>query len=199
MYANKSLKRYVEELAAKTPVPGGGSAAGLAGAAGTALLEMVCNFTLGNEKYKNHHEDTKKHITTLKKIRGGFLALVDDDAEVYTAIRNAFKAGNKKNIDKALKDGYCVSEKVCRLSKGAMEIAMDLAAMGNINLISDVGCGAELLKAAFASGVFNCRINLKGIGDNVFMEKETVNMDILKREIEMLHKKTLVTTEGRMG
>ena len=53
MHINEPLKKYIDELAAKQPTPGGGSAAALAGAMGSALLEMVCNFTIGNKKYKD--------------------------------------------------------------------------------------------------------------------------------------------------
>ncbi|MBU1888291.1 MAG: cyclodeaminase/cyclohydrolase family protein, partial [Candidatus Omnitrophica bacterium] len=87
MYVNKSLKKYIDELAAKKPVPGGGSAAGLAGAIGTALLEMVCNFTIGNDKYKSVEKTVKKHLFSLTKARKIFLALIDDDTEIYSKIR----------------------------------------------------------------------------------------------------------------
>ncbi|MBU4149456.1 MAG: cyclodeaminase/cyclohydrolase family protein, partial [Candidatus Omnitrophica bacterium] len=159
MYVNKSLKKYIDELAAKKPVPGGGSAAGLAGAIGTALLEMVCNFTIGNDKYKSVEKTVKKHLFSLTKARKTFLALIDDDTEIYSKIRDAFRTKDKKIIEKALKDGYYVSSRACRLSKGTMETALGLAEKGNPNLITDVGCAAELLQAAFNSAAFNCKIN----------------------------------------
>ncbi|MFH1854746.1 MAG: cyclodeaminase/cyclohydrolase family protein, partial [Candidatus Omnitrophota bacterium] len=194
----KSIRRYMEELAARQPAPGGGSAAGLVGATGAALLEMVCNFTLGNERYKNHHNDIQGHLKTLKRIREIFLVIIDDDVKIYSAIHDAFKAKKKKDIEKALRNGYYVSDKACRLSKDAMEIAMDLAVKGNVNLITDVGCGAELLESAFNSAVFNCRINLKGMDDNFFVEKESMNVDSIKKEIEALYKKIIAKVKERM-
>lgn len=197
-YAAGSIKKYTEDLASRKPAPGGGSAAGLAGAAGAALLEMVCNFTLGNDKYKNHHDAIQRHLTTLGRIRANFLVTLDDDVDAYLAISNAIKTKNRKDIDKALKGGYYVSDKICRLSKNAMEIAIDLAGKGNPNLITDVGCGAELLRAAFNSSVFNCRINLKGIKDIVFVEKETINIDSLKKETGIIYKKAISKTQEKM-
>ena len=45
-------KTFIEELASKAPVPGGGGAAALGGAIGMALSNMVGNLTVG-KKVKN--------------------------------------------------------------------------------------------------------------------------------------------------
>ena len=42
---------FVDLLASKEPAPGGGSAAALEGALGTALAAMVCSLTVGKERY----------------------------------------------------------------------------------------------------------------------------------------------------
>ena len=55
-YIDKSCSEFAEILAAGTPVPGGGSAAALAGAVGTALGNMVGSLTAGKKKYA-HVED----------------------------------------------------------------------------------------------------------------------------------------------
>lgn len=198
MYIDEPLKKYIDELASRKPTPGGGSAAALTGATGTALLEMVCNFTIGNDKYKNFEGAVKRHLGSLKKIRDGFLAIVDDDAKAYSDIRIAFKAKDKGKIDKALKSGYYICLRICELSRDALKIAEDLPEKGNPNLITDVGCGAELLDAAFNSGVFNCEINLNGIEDKDFSKKERSRLDNLKKEKEALYKGSVRKTKERM-
>ena len=45
------LSAYLDEVAAGTPVPGGGSVTAVVGALAAALGEMVANLTLGREKY----------------------------------------------------------------------------------------------------------------------------------------------------
>ena len=55
MYAESTLKKYTEDLASKLPAPGGGSAAAYCGALGAAAMEMVCSFTVDNDKYKSVH------------------------------------------------------------------------------------------------------------------------------------------------
>lgn len=198
MYINEPLKKYIDELAARQPTPGGGSAAGLAGALGAALLEMVCNFTIGNKKYKDIEDAVSSYFLVIKKIREEFLVLVDEDTKVYSSICAAFKTKDEKIIDKALKDGYYISLKMCEMAKSGMKVSSALAEKSNVNLITDVGCGSELLKAGFNSGVFNAEINLKGIKDAFFVEKERLVLSTLKKEISDLYKKAISKTNERM-
>lgn len=198
MYINESVKKYINDLAARLPAPGGGSAAGCSGALGTALLEMVCNFTAGKEKYKIVEPIIQKHLVSLKEIRDEFTELIDGDIKAYSAIRGAFLTKDKKIIDKALEGGYYICLKICKLSEQAAGIALDLTEKGNLSLITDVGCGIELLNAAFNSGAFNCEINIKGMEDNIFKEKEMLSLDALKKEMADLYKEAIVKTKERM-
>ena len=198
MYINESISKYIDELAARQPTPGGGSAAGLAGALGAALLEMVCNFTIGNKNHKDIEGLVSAHLRKLKKIRGEFMMIIDEDAGVYALICGAFKTKDEKNIDKALKDGYHISLKMCKLAESGMEIAVDLADNSNVNLITDVGCGAELLEAGFNAGVFNSEINLKGIKDPSFVENERASLHKIKNSVQDLYKKAVSKTIERM-
>ena len=198
MYINEAVNKYLNDLAAKQPTPGGGSAAALAGAMGSALLEMVCNFTIGNKKYKDIEGIAADCLISAKGIREKFLLLVDEDTKIYSSICAAFKTKDEKIIDNALKEGYYISLKMCELAKAGMTIALNLAEKSNVNLITDVGCGAELLKAGFESGVFNSEINLKGIKDVSFAEKGRQVLRALKKDMSELHKKTISKTSERM-
>jgi len=199
MYINESISKYIDDLAARQPTPGGGSAAALNAALGAALLEMVCNFTAGNKKYKDIEEIIGTHAAALTKIREDFTALIDEDVKIYGAICGAFKTKDEKIIDKALKDGYYISLKMCKLAKSGMEIAVDLADKSNVSLITDVGCGAELLRACFNSAVFNSRINLKGIKDTSFTERQMLALNSLKNDMEDFYKKAVSKTNERMA
>jgi Methenyl tetrahydrofolate cyclohydrolase len=158
MYAKKCLKIYLDDLAARKPAPGGGSAAALVGALAAALLSMVANFTIGKEKYKAHEKEIKEVLKKSERIRNRLLQLVDLDVKAYTCVVEARdKSEKQKKI--ALKKAACVPTEVARLCYEAINLCPVLAKNGNKNLISDVEVAAEFLLSAFNSALINVEIN----------------------------------------
>jgi len=146
---NKSLRKYLDDLAAKLPAPGGGSAAAFTAGLGVALICMVINFTLGKPKYARYNTELAKMLSMSERIRKRFLELVDLDVA-------AFKS---KDINQALR----VPLEVARLCSKVLRLCPSLVRKGNINLISDVAVAAILLEAGFSSALFNVNINLRYI------------------------------------
>ncbi|MBM3248132.1 MAG: cyclodeaminase/cyclohydrolase family protein, partial [Candidatus Omnitrophica bacterium] len=119
MYRNHSIKKYLDDLAAKKPAPGGGSAAALAAALGAALLSMVANFTVGKDKYKQFEQEIKGTLKKSEKIRKNLLELVDLDVITYNKV-----AKNKKKslalYQKSLKEAANVPLKITKNSIDAL-------------------------------------------------------------------------------
>ena len=151
MYCYKSLKEYLNDLAAKKPAPGGGSAAALSAALGVSLISMVVNFTLGKPKYAKYEKELSGILKDSEDLRSKFLDLVDLDVIAYKS----------KNIKEALDAPL----KVCRFCFTAIKLCPPLIRKSNVNLISDVAVAAVLLESAFAAGYFNVEINLKAMQD----------------------------------
>ena len=82
-YKKVSLNQYVNYLAAKRPVPGGGSAAALVASCGTALISMVANYALGRKQSKRIETQIKNTLRKTEKIRKRLIQLVDLDAKAY--------------------------------------------------------------------------------------------------------------------
>jgi formiminotetrahydrofolate cyclodeaminase len=150
-YKDETLKKYLDDLAAKLPAPGGGSAAALTAGLGASLISMVVNFTIGKPKYASFEEELKTILEKSEKLKEEFLRLVDLDVVAYES----------KNI----RDALDVPFMVCRLCFEAIKLCLPLIKKGNINLISDVAAAAILLESAFAAAYFNVEINLKSIDD----------------------------------
>jgi formiminotetrahydrofolate cyclodeaminase len=150
-YRDEQLKRYVDDLSAKLPAPGGGSAAALAASLGASLISMVVKFTLGKAKYAKYESELKDILERSEKLKSEFLDLVDRDVVAY----------NSKN----LKDALNIPFMVCRLCFEGIKLCPSLIRKGNINLISDVAVAAVFLEAAFTSAYFNVDINLRSIAD----------------------------------
>ncbi|MFH1198562.1 MAG: cyclodeaminase/cyclohydrolase family protein, partial [Candidatus Omnitrophota bacterium] len=90
-YKSASLEKYLNDLAARSPAPGGGSAAAFNAAMGAALISMVVNFTIGKPKYEAFEEGLKNILVQSEKLRIEFLNLVDLDIVAYKSknIRDA--------------------------------------------------------------------------------------------------------------
>lgn len=151
MYAHHTLRDYLDDLAAKKPAPGGGSAAALTACLGASLLSMVVNFTLGKSKYAGYEKELKAILDESENLRKEFLDLVDKDVIAYES----------KNI----RDALDVPLMVARLCFEGIKLCPPLITKGNKNLISDVAVAAELLECAFSGAYFNVEINLKTLAD----------------------------------
>ncbi len=148
-YRNRTLKKYLDDLAAKLPAPGGGSAAALSAAMGAGLISMVVNFTLGKPKYARYEQELKEILEKSENLREEFLDLVDLDVIAY-------KGGN-------IRDALDVPFMVARLCFEGIKLCPPLIKTGNINLISDVAVAAVFLESAFAGARFNVDINLRAL------------------------------------
>ena len=182
MYNESSLKQYLNDLAAKLPTPGGGSAAALTAALGASLISMVLNFTIGKPKYAQYENELKEIFSQSEKLREQFLNLVDLDVVAYKS----------KNI----RDALDVPFMVCRLCFEGIKLCPPLIKKGNLNLISDVAVAAILLESAFACAYFNVEINLK------FLKGEEKFVSQVRKELEQkakIIKKIRSQTEGRVG
>ena len=202
------LKKYLDDLAAKLPAPGGGSAAALTAAIGVALISMVANFTVGKEKYKAFEDEAKEVLSSSETLRERFIALVDEDVTAYKKLSSAYKlrksnCADKKKREEAiqvgLKEALATPLEICKCCHQAIKLCPGLVEKGNVNLISDVGVAAALLEAAFQSALLNVDINLKSIKDSEFIlgiRKVTEPMDkevsTINQEVNAEVKKYLV-------
>ena len=181
MYFNKSLKEYLDDLAAKLSAPGGGSAAALNAALGASLISMVINFTLGKPKYAAYENELRDSLLKSENLRGEFLKLVDLDVTAYQS--------------KDIKSALDVPQTVCKLCYEAINLCPALISKGNINLISDVAVAAILLESAFTSAYFNVEINLKSFNDKTLtksIRKELTSKAKMVKKIRQL-------TEEKVG
>ncbi|MFH0912785.1 MAG: cyclodeaminase/cyclohydrolase family protein [Candidatus Omnitrophota bacterium] len=180
-YQNAVLKRYLDDLAAKLPAPGGGSAAALSSAMGASLISMVVNFTLGKPRYAKYENELKKILEGSDKLREEFMNLVDLDIIAYKS--------------KNMRDALDVPFMVCRLCFEGIRLCPALITKGNVNLISDVAVAAILLEAGFASAYFNIEINLKSLGD----KKLTASIRKELKQKDKAIKKIRAQMEDKVG
>src|SRR5207302_20710 len=86
-----TLDGWLEELAGGAPVPGGGSAAALAGALAAALVAMVARLTTGRKAYAAVQERVAALLAEADALRAQLRRLVDDDAAAYARVSEAYR------------------------------------------------------------------------------------------------------------
>jgi len=169
IYIEGSVNRYLSDLAAKMPAPGGGSAAALTGALGVSLVIMVLNYTIGKEKYKEFEAELKDKLSAAKELKDKITVLIDKDVQAYKKLSLTFNSQDGTVKEKALKDAAAVPIQICNHSYQAIKLCREIMDKTNRNLISDIAVAAELLSSAYYSALYNVKINLKSIKDKEFV------------------------------
>ena len=175
-FTQKSCREFVEVLASNAPVPGGGGAAALVGAIGTALGNMVGSLTVGKKKYA----DVEAEIIALKEkcdgLQKDLLDQVPADAVGFEPLAKAYGIPkDDPNRDKILEDATFVAcavpMKIMELCCEAIEAIAVFAAKGSRLAVSDAGCGAVCCKAALQSASLNVFINTKSLKNREVAEE----------------------------
>lgn len=199
-YVNKSIKYYIDELAAKTPVPGGGSVAALIGAVGCGLLSMVANFTVARGGYNGYKERAKKVLKESERLRAKLIDLIDKDTLIYEKLSKAFKKykGNFSKIQPSLKKAVAAPLLVCSYTHKAAILSLELAFVGNKPLISDVCVAIHVLDAAFESALVNINVNSKFIRDKHYVAAKMLESNNLHRDLKKIKTEVLSRARDRM-
>jgi methenyltetrahydrofolate cyclohydrolase len=185
MYIGKPMSQFLDDLASSAPAPGGGSVAALSGSLAAALISMVCNLTIGKEKYKDVEADVKAILEHSETLRRELTDLMDADTQLYGKVVAAYrlprntdqeKATRLGAIDVALKEACGVPMQIARRCADLIEICVPGAAKGNVGAISDIGVAVLMAEAGLVSASLNVNINLGQIKDATFVEQAAAKL-----------------------
>ena len=118
-FKDHTLKEYLDSLSAKEPVPGGGSAAALAGALGAGLISMVTQYSLPKLQSKSDRAQAKEILKKSEKLRRRLLVLVDLDSKAYLRLRET-KNAKPAVRQAALKTAREIPFEICPLSYSSL-------------------------------------------------------------------------------
>src|SRR5256885_8793056 len=85
------MREWLDGLASAAPAPGGGAAAAVQAAVGAALLEMVCNLTIGKPRYAAVADAMTAARVEAAAARAEALELADADAKAFSAVSEAYR------------------------------------------------------------------------------------------------------------
>jgi formiminotetrahydrofolate cyclodeaminase len=186
------VEPFIEQLAAPTATPGGGSAAAASGAMAAGLAGMVASMSRGKKAYLQHESQLSEAIGRLALIREELKAAIDADAESYNLVMKAYKsakgsAEGGRLINVALKLATTVPLGVAGRAVEVAQIAAKLASVTNPNMKSDLTTAVALAGATLTGALANVEINLASIKvespeDEAFVRQTQQRAEILKSQ-----------------
>jgi formiminotetrahydrofolate cyclodeaminase len=169
-----SVADLLAAVSSPSPTPGGGSASALAAALGLSLLGMVAQMSRTRSGSDEDRRLLDQAATALRPLGDHVAGLIDDDAEAYDAVVEAYrrpkgtdeeKAVRRVAVQGALRGAAEVPLDVMRACQAGLTAALDVARHGNPSAASDVGVALELLAAGLRGAALNVRANLASIDD----------------------------------
>jgi glutamate formiminotransferase/formiminotetrahydrofolate cyclodeaminase len=179
------VSRFVDEVSSETAVPGGGSAAALAGSLGAALAAMVANLTVG----RTGDEELSEMSVRAQATKQALAEIVDEDARAFNAVMAAIRMPRTTEAERGARDQMLqmayrraaeVPLETARLSLAALELARVAARRGRHDAASDAGTAALLAGAAVEGAVLNVLINLGTLKDELFVRACRDEIDRLR-------------------
>ena len=193
---SRSVVDFTDEVSQKTPVPGGGSVAALAGALGAALAIMVIHLTIDKSVDDPKNDRLAAMTSRAQQLKDALLAAVDADTQAFTAYLAARrlpkstpeeKALREEHIQTGLREAALVPLHTAELSLEAMRFAQEAFQHGNPNSMTDAAVGMQMAFAGVQGGVWNTRINLKEIKDPAFCgEMESKCTELVANAVRLL-------------
>jgi glutamate formiminotransferase len=174
------VEPFIEQLAAPTATPGGGSAAAASGAMAAGLAGMVASMSRGKKAYLQYEGQLSEAIGRLALLREELKAAIDADAESYSVVMKAYKAAKESSdgeraIVAALQQATSVPLGVAEKAVEVQQIVEGLKPITNPNMSSDLATATALAKAALEGALANVEINLASIEQDTPEDKEFVS------------------------
>jgi len=189
------IEEFVKKTASKEATPGGGAVGALTGAIGAGLTSMVCELTMGKEKYKANEEIIKEIDIEIKEIIKKLVESIQKDKEAFSIVcetlrmpkeTEAQREDRKTEIQKALKEATLAPIEVMETAYIGLKLTEKAVGKSNKNVASDLGIASINLEASIKSSWLNVLINLKEIEDKEFTEKyRNKGENLLKKGIEL--------------
>jgi len=201
-----TLRDFQSALASSSPTPGGGTAAAVALGQAASLTVMVCDLTLGNEKWSDGWAVAEAAQTVAIPLlnKAGELAQADSDA--FDGVMDSFKLPKSTDAEKterrdAIRKATLVAGEIpyetARSALALMKHLPELAKRGNGNAVSDVGVAGLLASAAAKGAVFNVEINLGSLPEELGGELKS-DLLTLKNEVKVISRAIMQAVRDRL-
>ena len=201
--ASMSLRGFIQEIAARTSAPGGGSASAAMAAMGVGLGSMVAKLTQGVRKFETVESHMQKSIPVLHELTKELIPMIDADTSAFNEYMEGLRLPRGTEVEKqartakmqaGLKAAIQIPLTTMRLGDRAWDALCEVAKYENPASKSDVQVGAKALETGIWGAFQNVLINMKDIEDQVFRAEtmaeataiETRSRQMCARVLEIL-------------
>tara|TARA_B000000532_G_scaffold239014_1_gene228095 strand:- start:705 stop:1334 length:630 start_codon:yes stop_codon:yes gene_type:complete len=194
-----TVRDFQTALASSSPTPGGGTAAAIALGQASALTVMVCDLTVGKDKWQEGWNVAEEAMVLSAKIMRRAGELADEDSDAFDEVMASFKLPKNSDEEVSIRRAAIrnatlkATEKPYETAKLALEllkILPELASKGNSNAVSDVGVAGLLASAACKGALFNVDINLGSLPEDYGSEIR-INAPRIKEESRVLSRQVM--------
>lgn len=208
MSNNQTIQSFLDALASSAATPGGGGAAALAGAMGAALVSMVCNLTIGKEKFVQVEGQMQDIVSQSENLRARLTAMMAEDEAAFDMVMAAYrlpknsdeeKAARTAAIQEASKKATLVPLTAARACAAVIDLCRPTAEMGNPNVVSDAGVAVLCAQAGLKSAALNVLINLGAIKDQAFVVQQRAELDNILSSHEALANEVYELVKNKLG
>ena len=203
---HQTFEQLVESLAAKTPTPGGGAAAAMAGCMGTALFLMVVRFSRGKKANVDREQDLARVEGLLADHLKRMLPMAERDCRSFDLVSAAYgmpkdnegqKALRDKAIQEAMHGAMVVPEEtLCMVRDVFVAMEQVVGCIGKA-IVSDLASGASLLLAAAEGAFLNVRINAAYLTNRDLADRTIDRATAVRTEIRR-HQEAIATSVDKM-
>lgn len=171
-FQDETFAQLVSLISARTPTPGGGTVAALAGALGAALSCMAVRFSLQRKDTPPEQEAVLQALERgLVDLAGRLQKLADEDSDAFESVRAARKLPQTNDAERAARTAAVAAAsassaevplRTLRLARDGLELIDGVTAALNRNLATDAASGAILLRGGARCAALNVRVNVVG-------------------------------------
>lgn len=206
--ASLSVRGFIEEVAARSSAPGGGSASAMMAAVGAALGAMVAQLTYGIRKFEQVGKHMQEALPLLDGLSQQLIPMIDADTSAFNQYMQALKmpksTDEEKDIRRAamqagLKTAVNIPLTTMKLGDSAWEPLQIVARFGNPASASDVQVGARALETGIWGAWQNVLINLRGIHDQEYCAAMRQEADAIAERAASHCKEILAIIDQRLA
>lgn len=188
-----TLGEFLDAVAAKSPAPGGGAVAGVAGALAAAMGEMVLAYSVNRKNQSAGDNAELQHILTeMNRARALLLTLMQEDQAAFETMQQVKKLpeSDPSRTEKLPVVVYAcirIPQTMAAVALSLLELTGQATAKCNYYLLSDLAVAADLSMVTLRCALHNVRINLPELTDAQDRDRIQSEMDkLLKRGIALI-------------